>query len=54
MRVVSSGKATLLELQTRYTIDDLADLSELIDIEIETEERWRKIHSKLPRGTRPS
>jgi len=40
--VVLSGKATLSEIEEKYSINDLADANEAIDIEQDQEEHARR------------
>ena len=49
---MSSGHATLLELSTVYSIVDLMDFHELIDIEIDMERSQQPTPPTMPRVPR--
>lgn len=48
-RIVSSGKASLRELQVFYDMDDLADFHDLIDLEIQIDEQQQRGMPKMPK-----
>lgn len=46
MRPILRGKATLSEIETHYSILDLADLNEAMDLEEEAERLASLMHKK--------
>ena len=51
--IVSKGKATLLELDKEYSVEDIYDILEIIDVEVDIEKAAEKDAERTnPKGGR--